>query len=129
MKTLPSSTHGGLLGLLWLVSAASLAQPLDSGPGPSISGCLLQHFSLRSQLHPCPALQPHQYPVTYFTTRVPKIKTTQYSFSTLLFYVATLVLLRAMTYKYNVPQGKTLLPRKSFYRTILFSSYFLITLQ
>ena len=121
MKTLPSSTHWGLLGLLWLFSAASLVQPPDSGPGPSISGRPLQHYSLRSQLCPCPALQPHQYPITYFTTRVPKIKILQYSFSTLIFYVATLVLLRAwITYKYNLPQGKTLLPKKSFSRTLLF---------
>ena len=121
MKTLPSSTHWGLLGLLWLFSAASLVQPPDSGPGPSISGRLLQHYSLRFQLCPCPALQPHQYPITYFTTRVPKIKILQYSFSTLIFYVATLVLLRAwITYKYNLPQGKTLLPKKSFSRTLLF---------
>ena len=118
MKTLPSSTHWGLLGLLWLFSAASLVQPPDSGPGPSISG---RHYSLRSQLRPCLALHPHQYPVFYFKYRVPKIKTKQYSFSTLVFYVATLFLLRAwITHKYNLPQGKLSLPSRSIFRTLLF---------
>jgi len=129
MKTLPSRTYWGLLGLLWLFSAASLVHPPDSGPGPSISGRPLLHYSLRLQFYSCPALQPHQYPTTYFTTRVPKIKILQYSFSTLIFYVATLVLLRAwITYKYNLPQGKILLPKKHFPAHYFSLSYYLIIL-
>jgi hypothetical protein len=69
-----SSTHWGLLGLLWLFSAVTLAQPLGSRPGPSVSNQLCQHYRIRPQLRNCPALHPHQFPLYYFKYRNTKIK-------------------------------------------------------
>ena len=51
-----SSTHWGLLGLLWFLSALTLAQPPGSGPGPSVSNQLCQHYSICPQLRTPPPL-------------------------------------------------------------------------